>query len=283
MFITNYKGGFIIATQLSPVEREKLLQIKNDPILWAKTFVRVSDPITKKIGPWIARDYQKEMLRDKSLRKVYRCGRRTGKTETMVIEGLHPTLTRKNFRVLYITPYENQVNLIFMRIREIIHDSPLIKAEVVRMKNSPYMIEFKNGSSIMGFTTGAASGSGGSSIRGQRADRLLLDELDYMAENDFSTVAMIAGERADIGIVASSTPTGKRGTFYQMCKNPSWGYAEHYHPSMDNPNWSKQMEAQFRAELTQSQYEHEILAEFGTEAAGVLSKDKVDKARTYQD
>ena len=79
MFMTNYKGGFIIATQLSPVEREKLLQIKNDPILWAKTFVRVSDPITKKIGPWIARDYQEEMLRDKSLRKVYRCGRRTGK------------------------------------------------------------------------------------------------------------------------------------------------------------------------------------------------------------
>ena len=86
-----------------------------------------------------------------------------------------------------------------------------------------------------------------------------------MAENDFSTVAMIAGERPDIGIVASSTPTGKRGTFYQMCKNPSWGYAEFWHPSMDNPNWNKQMEDQFRAELTQSQYEHEILAEFGTE------------------
>ena len=103
-----------------------------------------------------------------------------------------------------------------------------------------------------------------------------------MAENDFSTVAMIAGERPDIGIVASSTPTGKRGTFYQMCKNPSWGYAEFWHPSMDNPNWNKQMEDQFRAELTQSQYEHEILAEFGTEEAGVFSKDKVDKAMTYQ-
>lgn len=96
----------------------------------------------------------------------------------MVIGGLHPALTRKNFRVLYITPYENQVNLIFMRIKEIIHDSPLIKAEVVRMKSSPYMVEFKNGSVIMGFTTGASSGSGASSIRGQRADLIMLDELD---------------------------------------------------------------------------------------------------------
>lgn len=48
-------------------------------MLWAKAFVRVADPITKKIGPWIARKYQEKMLRDKSLRKVYRCGRRTGK------------------------------------------------------------------------------------------------------------------------------------------------------------------------------------------------------------
>lgn len=94
----------------------------------------------------------------------------TGKSETMIIEGLHKAYTHKNFRILYITPYENQVNLIFMRMREIIHDSPLIKNEVVRMKNSPYMIEFKNGSSVMGFTTGASSGSGAASIRGQRAD-----------------------------------------------------------------------------------------------------------------
>ena len=155
-----------------------------------------------------------------------------------------------------------------MRIREIINDSPLLKAEVIRMKNNPYMIELRNGSVIMGFTTGASSGSGGSSIRGQRADLLLLDELDYMAENDFSTVAMIAGERSDIRIVASSTPTGKRGTFYQMCKNPLWHYSEHYHPSMDNPNGNDKMEEQVKAELTQSQYEHEILAEFGTEESG---------------
>ena len=206
----------------------------------------------------------------------------TGKTETMNIEGLHKVFVNKNFRVLYITPYENQVNLIFMRFREIINDSPLIKKEVVRIKNNPYMIEFKNGSVIMGFTTGASSGSGGASVRGQRADWLMLDELDYMAENDYSTVAMIAGERSDIGITASSTPIGKRGTFYSMCTDPSWGYSEHYHPSPHNPNWNQEMEDQFRAELTQSQYDHEILAIFGTEETGVFDKNKVDKATTIQ-
>lgn len=141
-----------------------------DPVLWAKAFVISNDAIAKKVGPWKARDYQEEMLRDKSLYKVYRCGRRIGKSETMIIEGLHKAYTHEGFRILYVTPYETQVNLVFMRMRELIQSSPLLKIEVTKMKNSPYTIEFRNGSVIMGFTTGASSGSGAASVRGQRAD-----------------------------------------------------------------------------------------------------------------
>lgn len=99
-----------------------------------------------------------------------------------------------------------------------------------------------------------------------------------MGENDYSTVAAIAGERAEIGITASSTPTGKRGTFYRMCRDESFGYVEHFHPSMHNPNWCKEMEDRFHSEFSDIQYEHEILAEFGTEEAGVFNKDRVDAA-----
>ena len=169
-----------MAKPLSPVEQAKLARIMADPVLWAKAFVVSNNAATKKYGPWEARDYQAEMLRDNSLRKVYRCGRRTGKTEVMIIDGFHKACTHKNFRILYVTPYENQVNLIFMRMRELIHDSPLLKKQVVRMKNSPYTIEFSNGSTILGFTTGASSGSGAASIRGQRADHIFLDEIDKL-------------------------------------------------------------------------------------------------------
>lgn len=270
-----------MAIELSPVEQAKLRKIMEDPVLWAKAFVRTNNPKTKKLEPWTARDYQVEMLRDPGTRVVYRLGRRCGKTDCMIIGGLHKAFTNQHFRILYITPYENQVNLIFMRMRELIHDSPLLKNEVLKMKNSPYTIEFKNGSMILGFTTGASSGSGAASVRGQRADWIYLDEIDYMGNNDYSTVAAIAGERADIGITASSTPTGKRGVFYQMCtdKRPNgMGFHEHYHPSMDNPNWCQAMEDQFRAELSESQYDHEILAIFGTEESGVFNKEKVDAA-----
>ena len=47
---------------------------------------------------------------------------------------------------------------------------------------------------------------------------------------------------------------------------------------MDNPGWCQEMEDKFRAELTPSQYDHEILAIFGTEEMGVFPKDKVDAA-----
>lgn len=265
--------------KLSEVEKKKLQIIFKDPVLWAKAFVVAVNPETKKTGPWIARDYQAEILRNRDVRKVYRMGRRLGKSECMIVDALWQVCTHKNYRVLFITPYENQVELIFRRIREIVNDSPMIKEEISRIKNSPYTVEFNNGSVILGFTTGAASGSGAASVRGQRADWLFLDELDYMAENDYSTVAAIANERSDIGITASSTPTGRRGTFYSMCCDPNFHYTHWHFPSQRSPLWDDEMEQRARAEYSQQQYEHEVLAEFGTEEAGVFNKDALDRAR----
>jgi hypothetical protein len=64
---------------LSKIEKEKIQKVFDDPVLWAKAHVLTYDQALKKIVPWTARWYQAEMLRDKSRKKVYRCGRRTGK------------------------------------------------------------------------------------------------------------------------------------------------------------------------------------------------------------
>lgn len=104
----------------------------------------------------------------------------------------------------------------------------------------------------------------------------------YMHSNDFDTVTTIAAERSDIGIFMSSTPTGKRGKFYEACTNKAMGYTEHYHPSTHNPNWDEKMEAEFRAQLSEQGYVHEILAEFGTQDTGVFNKDKVDLACQHE-
>jgi hypothetical protein len=65
--------------KFSPVEYKKFMEITSDPVKWAQVFVKTADPSTKRIVPWVARWYQVEMLRDNTTKKVYRCGRRTGK------------------------------------------------------------------------------------------------------------------------------------------------------------------------------------------------------------
>lgn len=88
----------------------------------------------------------------------------THNSECMVIEALYNACRRRNYRVLLITPYENQIRLLFQRINELRNSSPLLDARVVSSTKNPYKIEFDNGSLIMGFTTGASSGNSGASI-----------------------------------------------------------------------------------------------------------------------
>lgn len=203
----------------------------------------------------------------------------THNTETMCIEMLWKAFTKKKHRILVVTPYETQVRLIFTRLRELIADSPMLNAELARSTKNPYWIEFKNGAIILGFTTGASSGSGAASIRGQKADSIYMDEVDYMSEADFDSVLAIAGERRDIAIFMSSTPTGKRSKFWAACTKKEMGFVEHFHPSMHNPNWGPEMEAEFRAQLSEQGFVHEIQAEFGTQDTGVFDKNKVDASR----
>ena len=267
-----------LAKNMSALERRKLQEIAEDPVKWAQAFLRSFNPQTKKVEPWIPRWYQVEMMRDRHTKKVYRCGRRIGKTETMVVEMLWQIFTKRNFRVLMAAPYENQIRNMFTRLNELIKESPLLKSEIVKSTKNPYCIEMKNGSMILGFTTGDDA----SSIRGQRADWIYIDEIDFMSEYCFEVVAAVAIERAEIGITCSSTPLGKRSHFYKMCTDPKMGYSQHFHPSTHNPNWNEQMEAELRAQLTAEGYVHEVLAEFGTQEKGVFPKDKLDEAMTYE-
>ena len=264
---------------LLKTDQAKLAKIMKDPVAWAQAFLRTFNPKSGKIEPWKARWYQVEMMTDKSKKRVYRCGRRTGKTETMVVESLFNVCTKRNFRVLIVTPYETQVRLAFMRLNELIQESPVVKSMIVSNTKNPYMIKLANDSAILGFTTGASSGGGAASVRGQRADLIVMDEVDYMSEADFDSVMIIAGERPEIRTVMSSTPTGKRSKFYQACTDPAMGFKEHFHPSTHNPNWCDEMEAEFRATLSDQGYVHEVEAEFGVQNTGVFDKAKVDLAK----
>lgn len=230
------------------------------------------------------------------MRIVARCGRRTGKTVSMVIYMLWYAFTHEDSIQVVATPYESQIKLIFDMLRQFIAASPEIAESVSRQVKSPYEVEFRNGAKIKGFTAGTKGGNEGGSLRGQRADILYMDELDYMTDGDFTTIFAIALEDPEhTKVWISSTPTGRRGVFWKTCVGSIPGWTEHYAwagmvnpdwtPGMSenlrmvNPDWSVDMEAELRATFSDQGYLHEILADFGEETVGVFKKAYIDRAR----
>lgn len=101
-----------------------------------------------------------------------------------------------------------------------------------------------------------------------------------MSQEGIDAVTAIANEDPKrIGIWVSSTPTGKRGFFYNVCTNPDTGYKAYHFPSTVNPDFDERMEGELRATMTVQGYIHEVEAEFGEETVGVFRKDAVERAK----
>jgi replicative DNA helicase len=164
-------------------------------------------------------------------------------------------------------------------LRGFIENSPDLKSSLKSATKAPYhKIELRNGSIIKGFTAGTRSGAGAGSVRGQAGDWIYMDEVDYMSDADFETVYAVAADQATKGVWISSTPTGRRGKFWIACNDKNV-WTEFYFPSMVNPGWGPKMEADFKSQLTDQGYIHEVLAEFGEETVGVFKKEYIDRAK----
>ena len=88
--------------KLSAIEVERFKEIMANPVMWARAFIRTFNPKTKKHEPWVARWYQAEILLDESVKKVARCGRRTGKHLLFICELLEgPTPLEESAAMSY--------------------------------------------------------------------------------------------------------------------------------------------------------------------------------------
>ena len=263
-------------------EEIDMIQVYSDPVQWAATHLK-----------WMARDYQNKILQTGASAKqtVLRLGRRLGKTECMCIliwwhAFVQPNKGPNNqYDILIITPYETQIDLIFKRLKELLDMSPELKASIKRDIN--HQLELHNGTVIKGLTAGSKSSSGAANTRGQRADIIVLDEVDYMGDDDITNIINIRNEAPErIKIIAASTPSGRRASFYKWCVgSPKNGWKEVYAPSTVNPeilkvnsDTGKTYLEELEEELTEIRYIQEVMAEFGEEEAGVYQKKHVDAA-----
>lgn len=260
-----------VLSQFSEGERDHAIGLM-DPVVWAE--------IT--LG-WVARWYQIEMLRCDSRYKVFRTGRRVGKSATMAIGILHRTIVNKGHKTLVLAPLKAQTGELFETIKKLINTNTGLSNSVRRIVGSPYpTIEFHNDSIIKFFTAGTSSGSGALSTRGQSANLLIMDEADYLATEDVNAFLAIRVESPNVQVWASSTPTGKRQHFYEWTKSDTW--REFHYPSSVLPHWSPELEKECRKDAgTELNYVHEYEAGWGEDEQGVYQKSYVQLAqRDYQ-
>lgn len=259
-----------------------------DPVTWAAKYLNWK-PRKSREG----QEYQALALRCSSKRKVHRWGRRLGKTDTLAVSGLHflynnsPKAQRwdayqeewvQGFgTALVLTPFLSQVKNIFGRMRELIALNPELQAEVKRDVSTPYhCIELHNGCKIVGFSAGS---SGAESVRGQKADFIILDEMDYLDEESIETILALLMEHSDVELVCASTPSGRREYFYRFCRE-RMDFKEFHYNSSANPSWSPAMEAELREFYnTEAGWSHEIMAEFGEATTSVFQHQYVQAGR----
>ena len=287
--------------------------VTDNPILWAKVYLN-----------WEPRPYQIPIILEakKSKKLTLRLGRRLGKSECMCVMILWYAYTQYNkgpnnqYDILICTPYETQIDLIFKRLLQLVDMSPLLTSLVSR--NIQHKLCFTiNGtiSTILGITAGANNSSNGAnSTRGQRADLLILDEVDYIGSNQITNILNIRNEDPErIRLLCASTPSGKHEEYYKWCTGASKSYEvseqdtknntftgyiitekkigegngwTHIHAPSNvnkellktNPETQQTYLEDIRDELSEMRYEQEVLAEFGEEELGVYQKQYIQKS-----
>ena len=251
-------------------EQQRQIHVAKDPCVWARQFLSAE-----------TRVYQTLILRDPSLRKVLRAGRRLGKTFSMAVYLLHYSYTHKDGRCLVIAPMKSHVELIYQEILRLASKNEIVMNSITRKVTSPqFMIQFSNGSTIRFFTSGMRSGGKSDVARGQEAHVIVLDEMDYMHADDLDALyAMLqktAEDQPDKVLIGASTPTGRRERFWEWCRSSR--FKEFWFPSYCNPYFSKDQEDEFREQYSEIGYRHEIEADWGEDAEGVYPRKYVDKA-----
>jgi len=293
---------------LNDKETIEFIRILNSPSEWAQTFLRNPDDPQQHLE---LRSYQKEVLdaTKDNQQIVLRYGRRMGKTVVLCADALwwtaaQPLATMYNtngtkpipFDVLIMTPMDSQIKMIFDTLLDLIADSPFLKDMITAVKRSDVNeIHFSNGSVIKGMTLGISSANKGTSVRGQSADLLLLDEADYIPREIMEQAVLpIASTKLTTKIRACSTPSGKREIFWEWCtKGSEIGWWSRHYPSWhpDNPSWlsiedakaqglpiTDSTEFKYRSYTSEEAYTREYGAEFGEELQGVYKHKHINES-----
>lgn len=188
--------------------------------------------------------------------KVIRVGRRSGKTYMMALMMVQEMLVNEGYRVLVVSPYAVQTAEVIKTFKDLC--SRLPENPIKSSKQTPaWEINFHNGSILMGFT----AATNADSVRGQTANRIVLDEVDDIPEAAIVSVMAIKMSVPDVKVWRSGTPKGERNL--HRAEQDPLNKCFHY-PSYVIPHYNDKMDASLRAEMGDGiGYVQEVMAIIG--------------------
>lgn len=203
-------------------------------------------------------EYQKEIIDDPDERKAVVGGRQIGKTTMMAWMALHEFAMYANRKILLIAPTQRQA-LNFMR---------KLKMEIqdwVKDKESQdeYGLEYVSKSKIEG-----ANGSWiealpalEETIRGYTIHSAYVDESAFIERKIFTSIISPMMATTNGQFVLASTAWGKDGYLYNKFDDDEF-WNNYRIASMQNPDIPPRQIQEWQKDMTQMEYEREVLGQF---------------------
>jgi len=220
---------------------------RSDPVYFAERFL--------KMKPF---EYQKEFLRDDSLRVCCCCGRQVGKTTVAAVKALHFTYFNRGVSVIVVSSSLRQSMILFEKVCSYVESSPVLRLMAVEPPTKTKLV-FRNGSRMVALPCGRT----GFSLRGFTADLAVLDEANFMPPEVVQNVIfpMIIA-RPNGRIVMLSTPWTKNHPFYEAYSRQELGYRVYKWPSGMSPLVDAETLELYRLSMDELSYAMEYQAEF---------------------
>jgi hypothetical protein len=219
---------------------------------------------------------QAAFIRSPAPRKIVRAGRRSGKTSGVAIMALKDFLDSR--RVLYAVPTEEQVERFWFEIKRALQ--PAIEAGYFYKNETKHIIEVRGTENRIR----AKTAWNADTLRGDYADRLILDEWQLMNERAWGEVGapMLLDNNGDAVFVY--TPPSITSASYSKAKDKqhaakmfqkaqldtSGRWAAFHFTSLDNPHISLEALDGITEDMTHRAYRQEILAEDLLDNPGAL-------------
>lgn len=202
---------------------------------WLKTNISLKG---KDFSPYW---YQDRCLKCTSRKKVLRMSRRAGKSEMLASYIIYRLFNapRTHYSLLVICPAQAQAKEVWDKMLSMLESNPRLDETVKRTK-TPYFeaIVKSTETRVRIFTAGSHSGNKALGVRGQGADELIMDEMDFLEEEDINTITPILTDPNQEGVkfIGATTLKGTETLFYKFCHTTN--VKEFYVPFRARPDWT---------------------------------------------